>query len=182
MSSEITKCNADGVLVFAAASNYGNVDDITFPANMTNNVICAFSSTGNVKPSEFNPAASILTHNNFCFLGEDVEAVGGEILMSGSRLFGTSVATCVATGLAAMVLDFARQQDCRAEIPNKKDLTTVEGMTAILREMGTPDNGYICIAPWRLLDDVHGLKWNMKQKRQYICGTIFRALKHKNRR
>jgi subtilisin family serine protease len=171
----LLEANAARILTFAAASNDGNIRRVAFPASMIRNVICAFSSDGNVKESrEYNPAPMTSNHN-FCFLGEEVEVLG-----SGSsgmiRQSGTSVATSIAAGIAALVLDFSRQLDCQSQIKNAHLLKTVSGIESIFLRMaeGRTDNGYYCVAPEVLGHTVDCE--NDDQRRSFICETISRAL------
>jgi Subtilase family len=183
LQQAIYQANQSNVLVFAAASNYGNVDQITFPASMHGNVICMFSSTGLVKQSEgFNPAPSASSRLNFCMLGEQVQRVRFSPTETLSRTSGTSVATSIAAGIAALVIDFSRQVDCHQHIPNSKKLHSTRGMCAVFKEMAHAgkDNDYDCVAPWKLLECSAATMqtWDDMKKREYICGRIHNALLH----
>src|SRR5450432_1428496 len=137
MRIEIIKAHGANTLIFAAASNYGNADYITFPARMYGIVICMFSSTGLVKQSgDFNPAPSEKSKLNFCVLGEEVEKISKSNVMPSKQGHhsGTSIATVIAAEIAALVIDFSRQQDCHPLIANREELKTEAGMSAIFRE------------------------------------------------
>ncbi|KAK3385680.1 hypothetical protein B0H63DRAFT_186431 [Podospora didyma] len=164
------------ILVFAAASNYSNVRRVTFPGRMQHNVICMFATNATVKHSTFNPSR-IAKRYNFAILGEEVS-----LHQDGDLLSGTSVATAIGAGLAARLLDFSRHPDCREWIHRPEDLKLIEGMSAVFAVMagGGDDNGYNCIAPWRLLEDLAEGEPRDK-KREYICQTISRALRDMNR-
>lgn len=90
--------------------------------------------------------------NNFAVLGKDVEVIPG----SGSRVSGTSVATALAAGLAAGILDFARHTDSRKAGCDPRKLRTKAGMTAVFRMISRLDEQYQCIVPSWLLGD-----WNL---------------------
>ncbi|OAA55163.1 Peptidase S8/S53, subtilisin/kexin/sedolisin [Cordyceps fumosorosea ARSEF 2679] len=100
-------------LMFAAASNDGANFGRAFPAKYTG-VFCIHSTDGNGNPSSFNPTADD-KDVNFSLLGEHVRshwpAGKGGHNDSVRVLSGTSVATPIAAGLAAMILSFVRQQD-----------------------------------------------------------------------
>jgi Subtilase family len=177
----ILEANKASVLVFAAASNYGNESYISFPARMQGNVICIFSSTGWIKQSEdFNPAPSGLSKHNFCVLGEEVEKFGDPTSTTKERCSGTSIATSIAAAIAALVIDLSRQSDCKEHIPNREDLQTVAGMSSIFQEMarGGDDNGYNCVAPWKVLECTGKTVdfWDATRKRKYISDRIFQIL------
>jgi hypothetical protein len=179
MLQAIRAANSDCVLIFAAASNSGNMDDITFPARMQGNVICMFSSNGLVKPSQgFNPTPSPKLPYNFCILGEEVQKVRFPRSLEQGRDSGTSIATFIAAGIAALVMDFSLQQDCRERIENRDYLKTVAGMSAVFEKMAKYESGYHCIAPWNVLECSRApmSSWDDMKKREHICGTIFRAL------
>ncbi|KAH8199002.1 hypothetical protein TruAng_006831 [Truncatella angustata] len=176
ISCAIRKAKAKSVLMFAAASNQGNIDGVAFPARMVGDVICMFSSDGRIKPSSFNPA-KLDQSLNFAVLGEGVEGVSITKAEYTVRKEGTSISTFIAAGLAALVLDFSMQEDCRDHI-DKRLLKSVSGMSAVFKEMATEDGGYRCIAPWKVLEcnKLFSLFWSNEKKRIYIAETISRAL------
>ncbi|KAL2692043.1 hypothetical protein Neosp_002446 [[Neocosmospora] mangrovei] len=72
MRRAIKRAASDGTLVFAAASNYGNIRQVTFPARMQD-VICVYCTDGRAKVSQsINPAAQTTKSRNFAILGEGV--------------------------------------------------------------------------------------------------------------
>ncbi|OIW27244.1 hypothetical protein CONLIGDRAFT_715761 [Coniochaeta ligniaria NRRL 30616] len=166
-------------LVFAAASNYGNVGGIAFPGRLYINLklFCMFSTDPKVRafPS-FNPSASSTARYSFAILGENVSLPNQEGFLS-----GTSYATMIAAGVAGRILDFSRQKDSRANIRRIDKLRTVEGMSAVFETMvkGAVDNGYHCMRPWSILPpEVRGEDQPSKRLRgrAHICETISRAL------
>jgi hypothetical protein len=175
--TEIINANTTSIL-FAAASNFGNTSGITFPARMRNYVICIFSSNGWGKPSpDFNPSASRKFNTNFCLLGEEVERVQYDLTRK-EHESGTSIATFIAAGIAALVIDFARQKDCIEELAVRRNkLQTVEGMSAIFGKMAEEykENGYDCVVPWAVLECPEET-YSIDKKRQYIFDTIYRSL------
>lgn len=178
----ILEAKAHNILIFAAASNDGNVDHVTFPARMVGDVICIFSSDGKIKPSSFNPAP--LKHSfNFAVLGEEVESIIVSTAKSEERDSGTSIATFIAAGIAALVLDFSMQEDCRDRIENQKILKSIPGMSAVFEKMAKGDQGYLCVAPWRVLECNENFSsgWKDEKKRGDIAATISRTLRDINR-
>lgn len=120
IENELIDAKRDGILVFAAASNdrqlgaFGH--PITFPARMPHGsgVFCINShSAGQGAPrwSEFNPSP-VSNRDNFCIVGESLFKIhleGDEDEKAEvSPLEGTSYATPIAAGVAALVLEFER--------------------------------------------------------------------------
>jgi len=95
------------ILFFAAASNYGALGQELFPANHESvTSIRATDSLGGF--SNFNPPTRSLT--NFGTLGVNVPCARRGSTRSEVSVTGTSMATPIAAGLAAVVLGFARLQ------------------------------------------------------------------------
>ncbi|KAL6352963.1 hypothetical protein LRP88_13440 [Fusarium phalaenopsidis] len=96
MRKAIKRAASDGTLVFAAASNYGNIRQVTFPARMQD-VICVYCTDGRAKVSQsINPAAQTTKSKNFAILGEGVsmppsirEQVTGTIVDNEYGVWGT---------------------------------------------------------------------------------------------
>lgn len=174
MRQAIKAATVSGALVFAAASNYGNTRQITFPGRMKD-VLHIFCTDARAKASaSINPMPTRRKPYNFAILGEGVVVPPSAT----ERITGTSVATCVAAGLAGRLLDFSRHKDCRDRIRCVANLATVEGMTAVFAQMakGGDDNGYNCVVPWRLLQ--HLRDEDRPTKRQRICERLSTALEN----
>ncbi|KAJ3546855.1 hypothetical protein NM208_g1802 [Fusarium decemcellulare] len=145
MRTAMKRVACDGTLVFAAASNYGNIRHVTFPARMRD-VICVYCTDGRAKvSSSINPAPQKTKSRNFAILGESVTVPPS----LQNPLTGTSVATCIAAGLAGRLLDFSRQRDGQQRIRCVNQLASVEGMSAVFSHMarGAEDNNYNCVVP-----------------------------------
>lgn len=67
-------------------------------------------------------------------------------------LSGLSVATTVAAGVAALILDFSRQPEGRIEPVTQRLLHTPEGMRTIFRYLSSGRGAHGFVAPWRLFD------------------------------
>ncbi|KAH7311135.1 hypothetical protein BKA65DRAFT_575201 [Rhexocercosporidium sp. MPI-PUGE-AT-0058] len=177
MTDEIAKARASRVLVFAAASNYSNVSRITFPGRVYTDVMCMFSTDAGVKNSlKINPAPSLKATYNFAIFGEEVSIVPDQPTVS-----GTSVATAIGAALAARIIDFSRHKDARGHIKHASELKRIEGISSVFAKMaeGGNDNGYHCIAPWRILEDLEGK--DRGERRAEICQIIDIALKGRYR-
>jgi hypothetical protein len=173
------------ILIFAAASNYGNMVDIAFPARLyiDAKLFCMFSTDANVRAlPHYNPSASLRARHSFAILGENI------VLPTLSQpLSGTSFATMIGGAVAARMLDFSRHADNRVRIRRVDKLRTMEGMAAVFESMvvGVVDNGYHCMAPWKLLpSEVRDEEPRARRGREraHICETFSRCLENMHRR
>jgi hypothetical protein len=144
-----------------------------------------FSATADGKRSNFNPARSSNSTTNFAVLGEEVEKVQTGSERHPGYDSGTSIATFIAAGIAALVIDFSRQEDCKEIILDQARLKTVAGMKKIFSEMadGGYDGGYDGLVPQRVLQCSNpGVKKrDLASRRKYIAETISRALDKANK-
>ena len=138
----------DAILFFAAAANSGANEKEMFPA--THEFVISIRATNsNGSFEDFNPPADRDGPAVFGTLGKDVPSAslcsdGGEVCKS-----GTSVATPIAAGIAAMMLGYAtiglHDEKLRPETARK--LRTRHGMKAMFREISTLIHGkyyYLC--------------------------------------
>lgn len=180
LEKAIDEARQANILIFAAASNYGNVVDIAFPGRLYIDLklFCMFSTNSSVRAHpKFNPSVLAKARYSFAILGEEVRIPTQDKLVS-----GTSYATVIGGAVAARILDFARHSDNRDRIRNRDKLTKVEGMSAVFETMvgSAVDNGYHCLAPWKILpSQIRGEEAGPKRRlreRAHICETISRAL------
>ncbi|KAI9642691.1 hypothetical protein NHQ30_008422 [Ciborinia camelliae] len=143
-------------LIFASASNYGANENppIRFPARVKDRVICLNSADGNGSPSDCNPPAND-KRENFTALGEGVR-LSEEVIQpargtNSNCVMGSSIATVITAGIAALVLEFARQEDY-VPIRCLESIKTHSGMSAVLRAMtkGGEKGGFNFIAPGKV--------------------------------
>jgi hypothetical protein len=118
-------------------------------------VISVNSSDGFGSKSRFTPFPKD-NDDNFSTVGEAVEVAWPMSLAQGGMRMtsGTSIATPIAAGIAALVLEFVFQRGPKGSdtLPNITRLLHYDGMRAVLSSMCgtiTPD-GYHWIQPWSL--------------------------------
>ncbi|KAL8732951.1 MAG: hypothetical protein Q9181_003757 [Wetmoreana brouardii] len=147
----LVKAYTAGKLLFAAASNNGANESvaISFPARLSGLVICVNSTDGHGAPSSYNPPHTD-DHANLSILGEAVKSKWPIHLTKGEtrRSSGTSVSTPIMAGIAALIIEFARQGPSTI---NLEKLTHHDGMLLVLKSMAEKKNGYNYVRPWHLL-------------------------------
>ncbi|EPE08547.1 nacht and wd40 domain protein [Ophiostoma piceae UAMH 11346] len=144
-------------IFLAAASNDGNMSKEWFPASL-DSVLSIRSADINGKLSRFSPDPT-RRGDNFMVLGEEVKAAGrcnqGRPIVADLHS-GTSFATAVAAGIAALVLEFSVQRQPNGELhvrtASAEALRTPYGMRKVFNQMalGTTLNTGGPVLPWNL--------------------------------
>ncbi|KAK2597415.1 hypothetical protein QQS21_005963 [Conoideocrella luteorostrata] len=158
---------ASHTLIFAAASNWGNIDLVAYPARIRDQVFCIFATNSLQRLAEYNPEPRKHA-DNFAIVGDGIQ-VGGRI---GE---GTSAATAVTTGLAALILDFVRQNDI-TDGSTERRLKTKAGMTAVFRHLVMAQGSYDCITPRKLLMGQRYDRHKRAELRNCVKSELLRAL------
>ncbi|KAL3957395.1 hypothetical protein ACCO45_007973 [Purpureocillium lilacinum] len=146
-----------GIAVFAAAANHGNRDAIAWPARDRDLAVCVTSGDEFNNLSRFAPGPGrdlpvFITH------GEDVASHWPTGLGQGPgfrKMSGTSVATPIAVGMAAMVLAFLNRTNAwtpsqkRQWLDRSKErrLRSTRGMGRLLEHMCRDRNGLKVLSP-----------------------------------
>lgn len=165
------------VLMFAAATNKGKNERIprSYPARDWR-VFSISATDGLGFPSKFNPAPQD-GDLNFCILGESIESA--TIKGQKVRKSGTSMATPVVAGVAALVLEFANQTrvEGEEEVENLEWLKTYQGMRALLKSMSdVVDKQHRYLVPWKILTIELDLSSGLKARNE-AARMISRVLK-----
>ncbi|KAI0376371.1 hypothetical protein F5Y04DRAFT_266649 [Hypomontagnella monticulosa] len=155
----ILEANAADVLIFASASNKGGNQPVAFPARM-DEVICVGSTDGKGAISNFTPnlhCPDLHCYKRLCALGERIESSWPPKLLKGGaglpRKSGTSFASPIAAGVAAIVLDymweFKDHVEYKHHIPK---LLTRRGMLLVFELMVEKYSTYDYLVPWKLFN------------------------------
>ena len=153
------------ILIFASASNSGRNTPITFPATL-DFVFCIGATDGLGNRSPFTPPDSERRLEKYCVLGEGVSGDPNpnagikDTQKSGLRMDGTSTATPIAAGIAALTLDLILQASSSEPILYEGRKT----IRKIFLEMsrGSHSKSYFYLKPWSLFSDSNS---RMKRKR-----------------
>ncbi len=176
IAQAITRARGAQILIFSAASNAQNMDGIYFPAKDYHQVFGIFSTNGgNRESTELNPSPDGRQHC-FAIFGDGIELAEDAPLVR-----GTSYSTSIAAGLAAMLLDFSRQELDEADLSRLREMAAMAGVFVEITSESS-DGKYKCIRPWDLLK--RGLRptnsavtdEQRKEQREWIRGTIERLL------
>jgi subtilisin family serine protease len=150
------------VILFAAANNEGGNRDIAWPARMSE-VICIHSTDGRGNPSPFTPTA-LTDSNNFSILGQAVQSYWPPDLKEPGNMIrksGTSTATPIAAGIAAVVLGYIGTRSTLLgsnEMSEDEEyistaLRSASGIRAVFRLMVEKRKEYDYVVPWKLINN-----------------------------
>lgn len=138
-------------IVFAAAGNWGYNFPTPFPAT-EQGVFGIHAVNGQ----------GIVWDSNTLFAAKDPIATLGvaiESFWNGERVWlsGTSFATPIAAGIAANVLEFAKQK-MNLNQPQMRQLRSFRGMRAVLKLMCMEGPTFAYLSPWQLQRGSHNCK------------------------
>jgi subtilisin family serine protease len=186
ISEAIKYAHDRGVLLMAAAGNSGSTEDVRYPAR-DRHVMCIHAATALGNMYDGNPTRKA-NASNFAILGVAVQGVGiapARQAVSLVRRSGTSQATAVAAGVAALIIQIMRES--RAEVLKGgwssqryesalSQLKTLDGMLRVFEKISEQRDGYDVVLPWLLVKGLHPL--GSRDVARHICGEIMRLMEH----
>lgn len=170
----LTHAAARNTILLAAASNSGNRHSIAWPAR-AEQVICIHSLHGDGDHSSYTPNSR---PQDYGILGQAVSSYWPPHLNAGISVLrsGTSCAAPIAAGVAAIVLEYARQKlPLYARAGSKVDehvirrLRSNAGMRKIFGLMAETRDGQNCMIPWSLL--------SCQRRENTMCDIILEKLR-----
>ena len=177
--SALSYAQDKGILLYASVSNFGVLgnNNILYPARSPY-VIPVDAADGLGEPASTNSSSeSGLIIERFTAPGVRVKGpIGSE------RVSGTSLASPIAAGIAALVLEFARQPPLGCDKDVTKYLKRKDGMVGIFRLMQnqkTSEN-FKFLCPWYLLSDkkgTYGGNGEPSSRRYYVARRIIEDLR-----
>jgi hypothetical protein len=151
LNKALLEAHSAGIVLFAAGHNSGGREQVSFPANR-DYVICIGACDGFNNPSRFNPS---LIDNMFCTLGENI-TTPFQIPGSSSKS-GTSYATPIAAGMAAVLMDWVIQESrtwSGEERHHALKVKTKNGIINIFGQRLSEQRGvYRVLTPWNLFNE-----------------------------
>jgi hypothetical protein len=153
IETALIRAHNQNVVILAAASNEGYLTEIAYPARLYDFVICIGAATGHGALGDFT--ASDPDFQNYAALGIAVRgaSVKGSWYQSNPTEIkkGTSTATPIAAGIAALLIDFAGRNDCKHAKGHK-------AMLKLFAKFSRPRDTYRVLAPQQLIKDPKTMK------------------------
>ena len=171
VTKAIDNAYSEGIIILASASNEGANDCISFPARLKN-VFCIGAADGKGYDAGFNPpflGSEKYSALGAAVLGADVDTSG---LLDGhsttSRRMGTSTATPIAAGIAAVFLEYTRQF---VDLPQGPENTTRMRKLFLGMSKSTVQLPYRYLVPWSLF----GPSFDERKAREVIKEILRRS-------
>jgi len=153
---------SEEILYFAAAANFGVREPEMFPARFSS-VISIRGSNANGFFPDFNPPPREDEAIVYGTLGVDVP--GASIRPDGTQepKSGSSIATAVAAGMAAVLLEYATwKTHGGGDLEILRKLKTQQGMLAVFRSLAVRsfhNEGHFCVSLRGLLGITEAQRW-----------------------
>ncbi|KID88985.1 Peptidase S8/S53, subtilisin/kexin/sedolisin [Metarhizium guizhouense ARSEF 977] len=150
VANAISQAIRQNIICLAATGNDGANTRAAFPARM-HGVIPIFSTDSYGNPSPYN-ASPMRGRKNFSTFGENVRVWRDDRRDEPSYKSGTSFAVCIAAGMLAAMLVFARDY-LQLDQRDWNTLHTPAGAEKYLELMSSSRGGYEYVAPWLLISN-----------------------------
>ncbi|KAF5237117.1 hypothetical protein FAUST_6257 [Fusarium austroamericanum] len=173
LDEAVTTAKAAGTLVIAAAANWQNTGTVAFPARHNLTTMCIYSTNVGNQSSSFNPEPRSDTPN-FAVLGEGFQHPD----QKSDPMSGTSMSTAAAVGLAANIIDFARQSDNKSYVYRSQDVGKLPGMLSIFDAISKPAGSLRYVEPLNLLPGNKG--YSRERGRQRVREILSQAMERAN--
>jgi hypothetical protein len=153
--SALAFAKSQGLLMFAGTSNYGSLEEtsILFPAR-ADEVISVDAADGLGNHQAFNPPNTGEEHVGLRLMAPGI-GMPSPTYKGSLPLSGTSFASPIAAGVAALILEFARQPPLDVSPSVAECLRSRRGMRRILHAMskrkGTEP--FLFLRPWKIFID-----------------------------
>jgi hypothetical protein len=148
IKAALVNAHSKNIIILAAASNHGRMDQIAFPARLRDYVICIGAARGDGVTAGFtaeDPLLQSYTAPGKGVRGASVRRTSWWREYKTERKDGTSTATPIAAGVAALFIEYAR---C-----NNYDAGSHENMHKVFSAMSLNfGETYRFLIPWSLLD------------------------------
>lgn len=156
----------ESIIFLGAASNSGSNDGEAFPARLPSVIsIRATNSAGQFQ--DFNPPLKRRHEIAIGTLGCDVPGAWKRDFDETTKYCsGTSVATAVAAGLAAVLLGYVQTQSARDGFQKVNGiLRTGEGMQELFFELAQEslNERFLYLHPWKMMGISDGDRWSIFQ-------------------
>jgi hypothetical protein len=175
IKNALSKAHSKNIVILAAAANHGRLDQIAFPARSSKYVICIGAARGDGRATGFtaeDPEFQSFMAPGNGVLGASVRRtwLGG---YTTERKDGTSSATPIAAGVAALFIEYMRRTD-RYEVASRQNIFKLFSDTSA--DFGET---YRLLCPWTLDEEkvVRALNTPERKNRTQL-GEIKRSLSH----
>lgn len=156
ITEALKEAHSENVVIVAAAANHGKRHPIAFPASLDSCVICIGAANGVGQTSSLSPQDAPEDKDLEKYTAPGLAVQGASIAKSNpnytERRNGTSVATPIAAGIAALFIEYTRSQnDCKDAKGHENMLKLFSAMCPDFGETYHLGETYRFLSPWRLL-------------------------------